>query len=507
MRLIIAVLACLWLNYASAQESDPIVMTIDGHEILRSEFEHIYNRDMGSRQESDVESYAWLFVERKLKAWQGVSLGLDTTRNFRSELEAYNGCLLRSLLSDDGAGEQMARYRYEKRINRDGQGLVRVSQIYRRLPQNVTNRAMQRCEELMDSLYDVLQQSPAVFDSLVELYSDDKETKDLVLLQSTEEFEGVVSGLNEGDISKPFYTPGGMHIVKLLLRNEVPTYEAVKDSLKTSLVHRSAASIVERLKRECGFKEESKAVAALVKGSDADARLFSIAGRAYTTAGFNRFAEAYPRERSAQYEAFVAKSLMDYESDHIDELHPELNLLRTEHHDDMLVAEMEKLKVIDPASDESNLEAYFNENRSNYKWEPYKYLGVVVKCKNEKTGRRIKKTMKKVPYEQWPDSIASQYTAADGTATAKAEYALFSQGDNDVVDFMVYGSGTVNTSDGYPYAYVYGKKQKEPDSYREVSEAVKTDYQKHLEQAWTKQLRHESRVEIKQEVLKTVNNH
>ena len=58
-----------------------------------------------------------------------------------------------------------------------------------------------------------------------------------------------------------------------------------------------------------------------------------------------------------------------------------------------------------------------------------------------------------------------------------------------------------------PFTAVLGKKVKAPDDYREVKDRVVTDYRNCLEKQWITRLRTSAKVEINQEVLKTVNNH
>ena len=60
---------------------------------------------------------------------------------------------------------------------------------------------------------------------------------------------------------------------------------------------------------------------------------------------------------------------------------------------------------------------------------------------------------------------------------------------------------------GLPYTFVMGKKLKKgPESYEDVREAVVKDYLTVYEDAWLKDLKRKYKVEINQEVLKTVNN-
>jgi peptidyl-prolyl cis-trans isomerase SurA len=200
------------------------------------------------------------------------------------------------------------------------------------------------------------------------------------------------------------------------------------------------------------------------------------------------------------------KCLMDYESSHIEELHPEHEMKIREHTETLLAEAYDRSRQLTPEEYRSGLEEYFQEHRSDYRWEPFKYRGVAVRCADDATAKRIKKELKKLPYEQWPDTIAARYTV-DGKARAKAEYGLFSQGDNEVVDFMVFGATTVSTSGDYPRAFVAGRKQKRAESVEEAGEALPAAYDNHLKEQSVKRLRQSGQVEINQDVLKTLNNH
>jgi len=81
-------------------------------------------------------------------------------------------------------------------------------------------------------------------------------------------------------------------------------------------------------------------------------------------------------------------------------------------------------------------------------------------------------------------------------------------GDNPFVDKLVFKKPVdLSPMESYPFTVVVGQKEKGPDSYREVYEQLLADYQNFCENLWIKRLRASAKVEINQEVLKTVNNH
>ena len=72
---------------AFAQTADPIIMTIGGKNITRSEFEYAYNKNAAEStiDRKSIEEYVDLFVNYKLKVIAAEQAGIDTTAAFRKE--------------------------------------------------------------------------------------------------------------------------------------------------------------------------------------------------------------------------------------------------------------------------------------------------------------------------------------------------------------------------------------------------------------------------------------
>ena len=87
-------------------------------------------------------------------------------------------------------------------------------------------------ESGMDSIYKTLAKEEggaSSFDACVEQYSDEKKAFWVGWLQMPVEFEDIVFGLNVGEISRPFLTPQGIHIVKVLEQRDCPSFENMKE--------------------------------------------------------------------------------------------------------------------------------------------------------------------------------------------------------------------------------------------------------------------------------------
>ena len=80
----------------AAKASDPVLMKINNKEITKSEFEYIYGKNNNSSaiDKKSLDEYLVLFKNFKLKVLEAESLGIDTTKAFKSELDGYRKQLI-----------------------------------------------------------------------------------------------------------------------------------------------------------------------------------------------------------------------------------------------------------------------------------------------------------------------------------------------------------------------------------------------------------------------------
>ena len=64
---------------AFSQTADPVLFTVNGKEVLRSEFEYAYNKNQGNISEGaqTVEEYLQMYIDFKLKVAEAEALELD----------------------------------------------------------------------------------------------------------------------------------------------------------------------------------------------------------------------------------------------------------------------------------------------------------------------------------------------------------------------------------------------------------------------------------------------
>ena len=503
---------CLFGILVFAQE-DPVLMRVNGRDISRSEFEYSYRHNaVGEDGNLSPKEYVVLFARSMQKVEAAKTAGLDTTSAFRKQQEAVRARLINSYLIDKPTMDSCVRVQYQNMGLEAHPGQVQVMQIFKYLPQTITSRHLEEQKIRMDSIYWTIQNQPGLdFSRLVERYSDDKQSRWIESLQTTTEFENVAFALSKGEISQPFFTPEGIHILKVIDRKDMPAYEEVSNKLtermrNREILDKATEKVVERLKKDWQYTPNLAGMEELLAKGETGQTLFTIDGQNYTGNLFKRFAASHPQAVKRQLDAFIAKSLLDYESKNMDKRHPEIRYALQKSNEEYLVKEVTRQKIDLPAmNDRAGLATYFKFHSSDYRWDSPRYKGVLLHCTDKKTAKQAKKMLKKLPENEWVDKLRQTFNAS-GTEKIQIEQGIFADGDNKYVDKLVFKKGGYEPVMSYPFTIVCGKKQKGPDDYREVIDCVRKDYRIYLDTYWTRELRESGKVEINQEVLKTVNN-
>ena len=80
-----------FLPLSAVAQSDPIIMTVAGVDVPRSEFEYSYNKNNtdGVIDKKTVEEYVDLFINYKLKVQAALDAKYDTLSSFKKEFAQY----------------------------------------------------------------------------------------------------------------------------------------------------------------------------------------------------------------------------------------------------------------------------------------------------------------------------------------------------------------------------------------------------------------------------------
>lgn len=80
---------------------DPVLMTVNGLDVPKSEFEYLYHKNSQQQVEAQpLAEYVEMFKVYKLKVADALAKGVDTTASFRKEMESYRRELANPYLAD-----------------------------------------------------------------------------------------------------------------------------------------------------------------------------------------------------------------------------------------------------------------------------------------------------------------------------------------------------------------------------------------------------------------------
>ena len=102
---------------ALAQTSEPVIMTINGKPVYKSEFENVYKKNSGkevNKEQKSVKEYVDLFSTFKMKVFEAEANGLDTNSSFKTELAGYRKQLAAPYLTDKNVNEALIQEAYDR---------------------------------------------------------------------------------------------------------------------------------------------------------------------------------------------------------------------------------------------------------------------------------------------------------------------------------------------------------------------------------------------------------
>lgn len=456
-------------------QSDPVVMTVNGVPVTRSEFEYSYNKNNndGVIDRKSVAEYADLYANYKMKVQAALDEHLDTMSSFKEEFALYRDQQVRPTLVTDAEVLVEARKAYDRAKENIGpRGLIQPADIYLFVSSKATPQEQERVKQRADSVYNALQNG-ADFAELAKKVSENMLTaKNGGLMgwmqpnQNYPEFEEVAYSLQPGEYSCPFLDPNGYHIVLMKARKQLEPFDQIKDQIVRSFERQGIRDAIAQQKLR--------------------------------------------NELAASNNSMTMEQVMEKRADSLAAVNPEMKYLMQEYHDGLLLYEISNRQVWDRAAkDEVGQRAWFEAHKKDYAWKEPHYKGIAYHVKDKADVKAVKKCVKNLPFDQWAEALRTTFNP-DSVIRIRVEKGIFKQGDNPTIDRMVFK--VVNAKDkvnpDYPIDAVYGKKLKKyPEDYTDVRAQVITDYQEMLEQEWIASLRRRYQVKINEDVLKTVNQH
>ena len=459
---------------ASAQGDDPVIMTINGQPVLRSEFEYSYNKNNseGVIDKKSVKEYVDLFVNYKLKVLAALDAKYDTLTSYNKEFRQYRDQQILPTLVTDEDMEKEARRIYDETAKQIGpDGLVKTSHILLRVeqqaPQSEWDAVKQRADSIMNAL-----KGGADFADMATRFSQDpgsaRQGGQLPFVQRgqlVKEFEDAAFALQPGEMSGVVKSAFGYHIIKMDERKQFEPFEYHHDAILKFMEQRNRRDMIANQK-----------VDDIVKASNG---------------------------------TMTKERFMDQKADELSAQDMEMKYLIQEYHDGLLLYEISNQLVWDKAAkDEAGLETFFKKNRKKYAWDEPRFKGMAYHVKVQEDVQAVKDCVKDLPFDKWAEALRTTFNA-DSVIRIRVEKGIFKPGDNALIDKMEFQRDTVaKPVKDYPIDATYGRLlPKGPEDYTDVRALVVADYQEMLEKEWVAKLRRQYSFKVDKKVLNTVNNH
>lgn len=398
-------------------------------------------------------------------------------------------------------------------------------------------------EERIKEINTLLAQG-STFEDLAKQYSEDKNSaKKGGLLNRfykgqlrSKKFEEVAYSLKtSGDMSKPFKSDFGWHIVRLEERHQHQTFEEQKEVLEKKVGEGPRSKIVTtavnaKIKEKHGFKGDANfrpffsnfVTDSILKGAwdydenfaQKDRTIFLIGDDFTATYGdfaaylkAKQFKKGQPKSKTRiieeDYDLFETDLLKRYFRDQLEKTNEEYASVISEYRDGLLIFDVMRLNVWDKAKkDTVGSQEYYLANNQNYKWEKRIDADIVSSSKED----MIKVASTMLSGGKTIDDLKSVLNREDqvNIIASSGKYELDDQ--NLPVGFKVEKGVSNAYAQNENFVVVNVKEVIEPSikAYDEVKGRVISDYQKQLEVDWIQELRDKYKVAVNKKALKKV---
>lgn len=633
--------------FLSAQTKE-VLFTIDNHAFYTDEFIRVYNKNLDlvkDDSQKDLDKYLELFLGYKLKVEKANKLGLQNGTTYQNELKSYRNQLSKNYLNDSKVTNELVREAYErmqqevrashililvdegaspedtlkaytkvldiKKRLEAGEDFISVAQQFSEDPSvkenngdlgyfsafrmvytfenaafntnvgqiskpfrtrfgyhivKVVDKRVNRGEvtvahimivkqndaaqnekakTTIDDIYKKIQQGES-FETLAQQFSEDKSSapKGGVLQRfgsgqlSSEVFENVAFGLNEkNQISAPFESQFGWHIVKLIEKHPVRLFDEMKVELeekirkdeRSMLITNSLAKTMRakyKVTKDVKLLAKIKAVVTdefysqtwvvpeKNKELNGDVLIISKDKKINSKVFLNFISSKQKSNIKTKpvtklvdelYEKFIDEQLMAYYNENLENEFPEFKNVMDEYRDGLLLFDLMEKEIWNRAKNDTiGLQDFFQKNSKNYQWK--KRYNVDILSSTDK--KIVEKAQKFLAKGKSLEYIKEQLNK-DGKVNVMSKSGLYEEDYDVLSNFQNLSKGVTNIIAKDQYFFVVNVEDTKPAGVKELSECkgkVISDYQQFLENNWVDELKSEFTIKINTEVFSKVKN-
>jgi len=429
----------------------------------------------------------------------------------------------------------------DKRANR---GEVTIAHIMILKPASLSEKPIaspdDKSKATIDEIYKKIQQGES-FESLAQQFSEDKSSasKGGVLQRfgsgqlSSEEFENAAFSLqNKNDISLPFQSQFGWHIVKLIEKHSIKTLVDMKSELeeKVRKDERSLLitnSLAKKLRNTYSFTKDQKAITAVKKvltdefyaqtweqpsnSKDFEKTILVInENKKIPAIQFLNFIHSQQKSKlkikpigklvDVLFEKFIDEQIMNDYNDNLENVFSEFKYVMDEYRDGLLLFDLMDREIWTRAkSDTLGIQEFYNNNRINYQWKKRVEVDIFSSTNKSTIEKAMQLVKKGISNEAMKEKINKE-----GKVNIMVKSGIYEEDDAILSSFqkVTKGISDIVFKDNYYFILnVREIKEAGPKLFTECKGKVMSDYQQFLESNWVNDLKKEFEVKVQPEVF------
>lgn len=422
---------------------------------------------------------------------------------------------------------------------RPARGEVKISHIMLRTGPSASEETIKDAKAKIDSAYDQLMKGER-FEEVVAQYSQDDGSKASKGAMNwfgsfnnfPDEFKDACFSMEKGQLSKPFKTQFGYHIIRIDDKRPLAEQKEMEESIKTKISRdsRSESSkivVAQRIKKENNYKEYPENIkefislldSTFVKGtwSMSESRVnekpvLSFNDKKYSERDLAKFVmmaqEAQPNGSipvimNGLFKKFSDEKALEYEEGMLEQKYEDFRNLMQEYHDGILLFDLtDKMVWTKAVTDTSGLESFHNANKTKYMWKE-RLKVYTFSCLNEKAKKEaMKMAQDGKPIVEIKAKLNKKIGGTIVVTDQKSE-----KGEVPAMDKLWDKKGVVdipNEGSSFKFYLVEGVVPPEPKTLRESKGLVTSDYQNYLEKEWIRTLREKYPVTVNEETVKSL---
>ena len=602
---------CFWLSFAQDQpKNTDALITINNEEISVDEFMNIYSKNIQlveDKGQNGIEDYLELYINYKLKIADAKSEGFDKKQSYLKEYEKYKNQLINTFLTDKKVTPELLQEAYSRTkvevkaqhilVRTTGQDtLSALNQIrefrsrflnesFENLKNSIhngndifvedlgyfsafkmvydfenaayntpvgeisqpfktqfgyhvvkvlnkrpslgqaeaahimiakkSNNTEQTAEQRINELYRLIEQGES-FEDLAKQYSDDKSSAEnggkLKPFKSgeinSELFVDTAFSLDVGTISNPIQTKYGWHIIKLLNKKPIESFEQLKFELEKKVKRDSRSQVIKKRMVASIMKQyqvqapKSNTISTFYKKNKDESRwilneslslenqLIKIKNRVLSYGDFLSFLNNNSKTKKSlddHYNTFLENSVMQYKKDQLPFENAEYANVLKEYEEGLLLFDIMEEKIWNRAkNDSTGLLEHYNSNALKF-IAPKNISGIIARSDKKSTLKKVKKL--------WVKNMSNDEVSK--MVNVKNQNVIFSTGTFEIGSSLlpkntVFETGISKISpldNSYVILNVLKQQSEKVLSFEEAKGAVISSYQNLLEQNWIETLR------------------